>query len=112
MVDKLPFPDHLLSLKCNVKITDSGINDEGEPNIVDMGSFFCIFSEHTKHIQEEDGTRVDLIGKIIIKGDIAPNISKITSGEVILGNKTMQIHSASRPRNPDGTVHHTTLEVM
>ena len=40
------------------------------------------------------------------------NGKKISGGEVIFNDSKYEIYQASRPRNPDGSVHHTTLELM
>lgn len=121
MIKKLPFPKNLLNLECTVKLTGSGISEEGEPILIEVGSFSCSFSEKSKVIINPDGTRIDLLGKILIEGDVAPNIPKISTGEISvykkngnkkIGEKTVQIFSTNRPRNPDGTIHHTTFEVM
>ena len=55
---------------------------------------------------------MELVGKVILLGDIAPNIKKISGGQVVINQVEYEIYQASRPRNPDGTVHHTTLELM
>ena len=39
-------------------------------------------------------------------------LKKITGGIVKIDESEYQIYQASKPRNPDGTVHHTTLELM
>lgn len=111
-IKKLPFPDFLLNTDCKIKIDGVGITKDGEPN---NGASFegkCIFSEKAKIIITPDGQKIELVGKVMIKGDIAPTIEKIAKGDVLIGNKKLTIYSSSRPRNPDGTIHHTTLDVM
>ena len=121
-VNKLPFPDFLLKTDCSIEINSSGINNDGEPNKPIIFEGKCIFSEKSKIIYTQDGQKINLVGKIIIKGDIAPSIQKIASGQVYIGHldlsdkfvkdKKLEIYASSRPRNPDGTIHHTTLELM
>jgi len=121
-VRKLPFPDFLLKTDCKIEINSNGITSDGELNKPVIFEGKCIFSEKTKIIYTQDAQKISLIGKIIVKGDIAPSIEKIASGKVYIGhldsnknfveNKKLEIYASSRPRNPDGTVHHTTLEVM
>ena len=80
--------------------------------IINLKNQNCRFVEKTKVIISSDGRKVELVGKVILLGDIAPNIKKISGGEVIINDSKYEIYQASRPRNPDGTVHHSSLELM
>lgn len=111
-VKKIPFPDWLLNVNCTIELYDSRLTEDGEPMVIGTVEDRCIFSEKSKRIIDTDGTRVDLIGKIILKGDIAPLLPKIKSGKVFISDKELDIYSCSRPRNPDGTIYSTNLEVM
>lgn len=111
-IKKLPFPDFLLSVNYNCVLEETGITEEGAPKVAVESKGKCIFSEKSKKVISADGQEVVLIGKVIIKGDLAPELATISSGKINVENKTMKIYSCSRPRNPDGSVHHTTLEVM
>ena len=109
-------PKHLKKLlnnQCDVYINREGISEEGEPLMaLELKNQKCSFVEKTKVIINSDGKKVELVGKIILLGDIAPDIKKISGGEVIVNNSKYEIYQASRPRNPNGTIHHTTLELM
>lgn len=115
MIKKLN-PNHLKKLlnnECDVIIYQEGLSEEGEPlTSLGLKNQKCRFVEKTKIIINPDGKKIELIGKVILLGDIAPNIKKISGGEVIVNDSKYEIYQASRPRNPDGTVHHTTLELM
>ena len=112
-VKKLPFPDFLLSKEnCHIELNKIGITEEGEPKALLKKEAKYIFSEKTKRIVTPDGVRIDLTGKVIIKGDIAPDLVKIAGGTIKIDNKILDIYSAARPRNPDETIHHTLFEVM
>lgn len=126
MIKKLN-PKHLeklLNNKCDVKLYQEGLSEEGEPlTSLDLTNQKCRFIEKTKIIITADGKKVELVGKVILLGDIAPNIKKISGGEIsnvitvingkeVVNESKYEIYQASRPRNPDGTVHHTTLELM
>ena len=103
----------LLNNQCDVYINREGISEEGEPLMaLELKNQKCRFVEKTKVIINSDGKKVELVGKIILLGDIAPDIKKISGGEVIVNNSKYEIYQASRPRNPNGTIHHTTLELM
>ncbi len=126
MIKKLN-PKHLeklLNNKCDVKLYQEGLSEEGEPlTSLNLENQKCRFIEKTKTIITADGKKVNLVGKVILLGDIAPNIKKISGGEVsnvitvidgkeVVNESKYEIYQASRPRNPDGSVHHTTLELM
>nr|DAL39938.1 MAG TPA_asm: Minor capsid protein [Caudoviricetes sp.] len=115
MIKKLN-PKHLkrlLNNKCDVVIYQEGLSENGEPlTSLNLKNQNCRFVEKTKVIISSDGRKVELVGKVILLGDIAPNIKKISGGEVIINDSKYEIYQASRPRNPDGTVHHSSLELM
>lgn len=115
MIKKLN-PNHLkrlLNNECDVIIYQEGLSEEGEPlTSLNLKKQKCRFVEKTKIIISPDGRKVELIGKVILLGDLAPNIKKISGGEVIINDSKYEIYQASRPRNPDGTVYMTTLELM
>lgn len=126
MIKKLN-PKHLerlLNNKCDVKLYQEGLSEEGEPlTSLNLENQKCRFVEKIKTIITADGQKVELVGKVMLLGDIAPNIKKISGGEVsniitiidgkeIVNESKYEIYQASRPRNPDGSVHHTTLELM
>lgn len=105
--------ERLLNNKCDVKLYQEGLSEEGEPlTSLNLKNKKCRFVERTKVIITADGHKVELVGKVILLGDIAPNIRKINGGEVIFNDSKYEIYHASRPRNPEGSVHHTTLELM
>lgn len=105
--------ERLLNNLCSVKIYQEGLSEEGEPlTSLNLGAQKCRFVEKTKIVINSDGKKVELVGKVILLGDIAPTIKKISGGEVIVNSSKYEIYQASRPRNPDGTVHHTTLELL
>ena len=115
MIKKLN-PKHLerlLNNKCDVVIYQEGLSEDGEPlTSLNLKKQKCRFVEITKIIISSDGKKIQLVGKVILLGDIAPNIKKRSGGQVIINEIEYEIYQASRPRNPDGTVHHTTLELM
>lgn len=109
-------PKHLkrlLNNECDVVIYQEGLTEEGEPlTSLNLKKEKCRFVERTKIIINPDGKKVELVGRVILLGDIAPNIKKISGGQVRINDTEYEIYQASRPRNPDGSVHHTTLELM
>lgn len=115
MIKKLN-PKHLkrlLNNECDVVIYQEGLTEEGEPLAsINLKKEKCRFVERTKIIINPDGKKVELVGRVILLGDIAPDVKKISGGQVRINDTEYEIYQASRPRNPDGSVHHTTLGLM
>ena len=111
MIEKLPFPDFLLNIDYKVTLNQSGISEDGEPVSAFSAQGKCIFSEKAKRIINTDGKQITLVGKVIVKGDIAPELANISDGAITINGHSYEIWAGYRPRNPDGTVHHTEWEV-
>ena len=110
-IKKLPFPKELLTIDYDLTLNQEGISEDGEPMSALTISGKCIFSEKSKRIVDSEGKQVELLGKVIIEGDIAPSLPSVSDGAISINGRTYEIHTGSRPRNPDGSVHHTLLEV-
>ena len=111
-IKKLPFPDWLLNTDYSLSLNTNGITEDGEPSSVFETSGKCIFSEKSKRIITSDGKEIILLGKVIVKGDIAPSLKTVSDGNITINDNTYEIYAGHRPKNPDGTVHHTEFEVM
>ena len=94
---KLPFPKWLL--KTPVEVYHTYMNEDGEPveELIYKGL----------SIYNEKGT---LSGTVTIEGDIYPN--KLIEGYIKVGDVKKDIYKSSRPRNPDGSVFSTELELI
>ncbi len=108
----LPFPDWLLSTEYSVTLNEKGISEDGEPISSFSGSGKCIWSEKAKRIIDPEGKQITLLGKVIVKGDIAPSLKSVSDGVITINGCSYEIYAGYRPRNPNGTVHHTEFEVM
>jgi hypothetical protein len=109
---KLPFPKNLAVTPCTVTLNGEGLDEDGAPVQSLSWSGKAIFSEKSRTTLTADKRLVTLEGKVIIEGDIAPNTVEIADGEVTVAGKKYMVYRCERPRNPDGSVHHTTLELM
>ncbi len=108
----VPFPDWLLKTPCTVFLDEAGITEDGEKKTADGGTErMCIYSERLKRVYQKDGKVTEITGKVIVKGDIAPE-KEISSGTILLHNRKRRIFSSQRARNPDGSVHHTEFEII
>ena len=110
-ISVLPFPDWLLRTDYSLVLYQEGISEEGSPLESLKISGKCIFSEKAKRIIDADGKQITLLGKVIIKGDIAPSLKTISDGVITINDSKYEIYAGYRPRNPNGTIHHTEFEV-
>lgn len=110
-VEILSFPDWLLNTDYSISLNENGVSEEGAPIEVFTDSGKCIWSEKAKRIIDSEGKQITLLGKVIIKGDIAPSLKSISDGIITINGCSYEIHAGYRPRNPNGTVHHTMFEV-
>ncbi len=105
--------ERLLKNECDIKLYQEGLSEEGEPlSSLILTNLKCRFVEKIKTVIDADGKKVILLGKAILLGDIAPTIKKISGGEITIEGTKCEIYQASRPRNPDGSVYMTVLELM
>ena len=108
MLGKFPFPRWLLNT--SVKIYQTELNEDGEPAETLLFDDKAIYDEKTKQTLDKERKLVDLVGKVIVEGDINPD--KVIEGYVLVGEIQQNIYRSTRPRNPDGTVFSTELDLM
>lgn len=104
---KLPFPDWCLVTQIKVYVEEDSEDGVTETLIFDGK---CNFSEKSRTTLNEYKQVVDLTGKVLLKGDIYPN--KQIKGYVILDGAKRTIYRARKPRNPDGSIYSTELDLM
>lgn len=109
---KLPFPSHLLTTECTVKLNLESLNEQGEPEAAFTWKGKVIFTEKARTTVTAEQRIVRLEGQVIVKGDIAPSLEVISDGEVSVRGRTYKLYRSERARNPDGSVHHTVMELM
>lgn len=105
---KLPFPDFILVTPVKVfqeTMGESGITEE----LIFDGK--CSYDDKTKQVLDAERRLVTLGGKIILKGDIYSD--KEISGYVLIKDSIKStIFRTARPKNPDGSVFSTELELI
>lgn len=104
---KLPFPDWIL--KTPVQVYQTELSEDGEPVEELIFDGLCCYDEKMKQVLDAERRLVTLSGKAIFKGDINPD--KLIEGFVQVGEVKRTIFRAQRPRNPDGSVFSTELEL-
>lgn len=110
-VEELPFPNWLLKTDYSIVLNEEEISEDGEPIKSFETEGKCIFSEKAKRIIDSEGKQITLLGRVIVKGDIAPSLKNVSDGVITINGCNYEIHTSSRPRNPNGTIHHTSFEV-
>lgn len=105
---KLPFPKWIL--KTELKIYQTELSEDGEPVETLLFDGKAFYEEKTKQTLDKERKLVTLSGKVIVPGDINPD--ELIEGYVQVGNVKKDIFRTSRPRNPDGSVFSTELELM
>jgi len=113
MPRKLVYPKWFDQTPVTVNVTQ-GTNDQGEPLVVATYIGKCNHVEKSKTVRIGDGQYKKLAGSLTIRGDIAPGTATLAGveGSVIIGGTTWEIFTAHRPKNPDGSVNHTKLELI
>lgn len=105
-----PIPKVLFKTPCYISINET-INEDSEPVYEALYVGKCIVIDKAKQVLNAEKHIIRIEGTLILDGDIAPGVI-IASGEVIVNNVTKKIYRCYRPHNPDGSVHHTEIEVM
>lgn len=110
--NKLPqVPDKMFNTPCNIKFFASKLSEDGERTVIADVDTMCIYGDKAKSIMDAEKRIVQLEGSIMVKGDIANELS-ISDGIVAVRGKQLKIYKVMRAMNPDGSVHHTTMELM
>lgn len=109
-MNKLIYLDVWDVTPCKITLSD-GIGEDGNAEIVGEWQGLVNFSEKAKRVQDSDGQWIQLAGVIHVKGDILPDVQYETGTAQVEGYPERKIIGYSRPRNPDGTVNHTRLEL-
>ena len=108
MIRKFNFPKWMLVTP--VKIYQVELSEDSGPVPIILYDGLCNYTEKTKQIFDKERKLVTLSGKVIIQGDINPD--NLIEGYIEVNGVKKDIFIASRPRNPDGSVFFTVLELM
>lgn len=92
-----------------VRVYQTELSRYGEPVETLVYDGKCFYAEKSRQVMTAERQLVMLSGLIVIEGDINPD--KTIEGFVFIGGERKNIYRAKRPRNPDGTVFSTELEL-
>lgn len=105
-------PSDLCKTSVHVVIYAEGISEDGEPVKAVEGNFKCNYQDNAKTIFTKEQKKVEITGTALFCGDIAPTLSVISDGKVIVFGVARKIAQGMKARNPDGTVNYTRLELI
>jgi len=103
---KMKFPKFLLNKQIQVYSTTLGEDGIDETLLYDG---MCIYNEKSRQTLNAERQLITLSGSIVIQGDISPD--KLIVGYVQIGNIKRDIFRTARPRNSDGSVFSTELDL-
>ena len=104
-------PDCVCTTSITLTLTN-GVTERGAPDEVILEDKKCNFSEKMKQVLDAERRLVTLSAVALFNGDIAPNLKTLEGYVFVDGGPQLLIFRAERPRNPDGTVNYTRLELM
>lgn len=110
MPGRLPFPRFMARTPMKVFLT-AGLTEDGEPGEDVIFEGKCIYDEQSRQVLDDERRLVRLSATAIIEGDIYPG-QDIEGYVEIDGGIKRTIFKAARPRNPDGSVFSTELELI
>jgi hypothetical protein len=108
---KFPYLSQWDNAECKVLITNTKPSENGDFPVLSTYEGGCNLSEKSRTVRSTDGQYLRLASVLHIKGDIAPDMPEF-SGSAVVNGITRKIETVDRPRNPDGTVHHTRLGLI
>lgn len=104
---KLPFPKWLP--KIPVKVVTEGYNSDGDFVSETLYEGLAFYDEKSRQVLNAERQLVLLSGLVIIEGDIRPG--ELIEGHVEVNGTKKVIYNTLRPRNPDGSVFSTELNL-
>lgn len=105
-------PKRLCRTPVTVEIEREGLNKYGESNQSIVIKDMCNYQDSAKTVLTAEKKLIQLSGTALFPGDIAPEISNITGGTIMVNKITRRVFKGQKARNPDGTVNYTRLDLI
>lgn len=111
---KYPCLVHKKFCKTPIKVIiyQEGISEDGESLKAIEIDTKCNYQDKARTVLTAEQKLIRIDGTVIIPGDIAPGISVISDGEVVVLGVKRKIFKGEKARNPDETVNFTKLELV
>ncbi len=103
------FPLHFANTEFELTLFDNGVSKTGGNIIVKQAAGDCIFVEKSQVVIDSESKKNVSAAYIIIKGDVAPKVAKISNGEVFVNGCKYNIISCDRIRDSRGNVFSTEV---
>lgn len=105
MIDKFPKPPSIM-MNTNIEIIQEIDGEDGvTEDLVYKGK--CYYEEAIRRVLDENRQVIELSGLAIVYTNLVFNKAFIR-----IDGKTRTIYRTSRPRNPDGSVYSTEMELI
>ncbi|SHK39543.1 hypothetical protein SAMN02745163_03749 [Clostridium cavendishii DSM 21758] len=105
---KLTFPKWILNT--SIKVYETFINEDGEPVEKLIYDGLSNYNEESRQVLDAKKNLISLSGSIIIEGDICP--VKLLEGYIKIGEIKKDIYKVTKPKNPDGSVFSTEIDLL
>lgn len=112
----MKYPDLVRKAQCKtpirVSLESEDLSEDGAPKAIFEDNLMCNYQNSSKKMLSGQKEYVQISGVALFHGDIAPDISDISTGSAVVFGEKRRIASGCKCRNPDGTVNYTRLELM
>ena len=105
-------PKKFCKTPIQITIYQDGLSEDGGPLEALKITTLCNYQDTAKRVLTAEQKLITIEGTAIMPGDIAPTLSSINGGSVIVNGVTRHIYRGRKSRNPDGTVNYTQLELV
>ena len=105
-------PKHLCKTPCTICIHGEGLTEDGAPIQRLLEDIKGNYQDSAKTVYTDTGKRVEVQGKLLFNGDIAPVFPNISGGYVVVNGVKREIKEGAKRRNPDGTVNFTEVILL
>lgn len=105
MINKFPTPPNFM-MNTDVEIIQEIDGEDGvTEDVIYTGK--CYYDESARRVMNENKQIIELSGIAIVYEDI-----QFKKAYVRIGDTNKSIYRVSRPRNPDGTIYSTEMELI
>jgi hypothetical protein len=92
----------------DIQVIGTKLGEDGEEEFP-LYEGRCTYNEESKDVYNADKQLITLSGSVVIAGDIYPN--NIIQGYILVDGVSKKIVRTTRPKNPDGSVFSTELDL-
>ena len=105
-------PKRLCKTDISLSFEREGLNDYGEPLEPVKYSGKCNYQDKARTVLTAEKKLVQITGTALFPGDICPELPVISGGEAAIFGVKRRIEKGRKPRNPDGSVNYTEVQLI